>query len=260
MIRHGAAIAQMEEMVGFQMTQAPGTENNYIKPGVQSMTALPHAILVDQSGVRYMNEGGSYMAYCKGMLERNKTIPAVPSWAIFDSENLRNYMFAGTMAGTKKPKRWYDEGYLRKADTVEELAKLLKIEPATLKATIDRFNGFVAKGRDEDFHRGDRAYDRWLGDPYHAPSATLGTIAKAPFYAIPVVPGDVGTYGGVVTDTHARVLRNDGSVISGLYATGVSTASVMGRVYPGAGASVGPSFAWGYVAAKHAANADNTVR
>ncbi len=68
-----------------------------------------------------------------------------------------------------------------------------------------------------------------------------------------MVPGDVGTYGGVVTDEFARVLRQDGSVISGLYATGISTASVMGRVYPGAGCSVGPSFTYGYIAAKHAA-------
>ena len=70
----------------------------------------------------------------------------------------------------------------------------------------------------------------------------------------PVVPGDVGTYGGVVTDENARVLRDDGSVIQGLYATGISTASVMGRIYPGAGSSVGPSFVFGYIAAKHAAH------
>lgn len=80
----------------------------------------------------------------------------------------------------------------------------------------------------------------------------MGTIEKPPFYAYAFYPGDVGTYGGVITDVHARVLREDGSVIEGLYATGISTAGVMGRVYPGAGASVGPSFVWGYVAAKHA--------
>ena len=104
----------------------------------------------------------------------------------------------------------------------------------------------------EQTNRGERAYDRWLGDPFHAPNASLGAIEEAPFYAVAVYPGDVGTYGGVVTDEHARVLRADGSPIAGLYATGVSTASVMGRAYPGAGASVGPSFLWGYVAAQHA--------
>ena len=255
MMRHGAAVAQMEEMVGQQTTLAPGSENDDIKPSAQRMTASPHAILVDQTGVRYMNEGGSYMAYCKQMLERNKTIPSVPSWAVFDSQYMRKYMLAGTMPGSRKPQRWYDEGYLKQADSIEGLARQLEIDPGALKATIERFNGFVAKDSDEDFHRGKRAYDRWLGDSEHKPSATLGTIERAPFFAVPVVPGDAGTYGGVVTDEHARVLREDGSVIGGLYATGVSTASVMGRCYPGAGSSVGPTFVWGYVAAQHVAGA-----
>jgi 3-oxosteroid 1-dehydrogenase len=256
MMRIGAAVAQMEERVGNQQTLPPGAEESESKPTAQGITAAPHVILVDRSGVRYMNEGGSYMAYCKAMLERNKTVPAVPSWAVFDSRYLAKYMLAGTLPGSKKPQSWFDSGYLKKANTLEELARQLEIDPATLTATVERFNGFVARNRDEDFHRGERAYDRWLGDPYHKPSETLGAIDKAPFYAIAVVPGDVGTYGGVVTDEHARVLREDGSVIPGLYATGVSTASVMGRAYPGAGSSVGPSLVWGYVAAKHAAKMD----
>jgi 3-oxosteroid 1-dehydrogenase len=254
MMRHGAAIAQMQERVGNQFTPQPGWEESEFRQAAQSVTAAPHCILVDQSGVRYMSEGGSYMAYCKGMLERNKSVPAVPSWAVFDAQYLRNYILAGTMPDTKKPQRWYDEGYLRTADSVEGLARSLKIDPATLKATVERFNGFVAQNRDDDFHRGARAYDRWLGDWLHKPSESLGSIAEAPFYAVPVLPGDVGTYGGVVTDEHARVVREDGSVIAGLYATGVSTASVMGTSYPGAGSSVGPSFLWGYVAAKSAAS------
>jgi 3-oxosteroid 1-dehydrogenase len=199
------------------------------------------------------------MAYCKAMLERNKTVPAVPSWAVFDSQCMSQYMVAGTMPGSKKPAAWHEQGYLRSGNTIEELAQRLNIDPARLKATVERFNNFVDQNRDEDFHRGARAYDRWLGDPYHKPSETLGRVATAPFYAVPVVPGDVGTYGGVVTDVHARVLRADGSVIQGLYATGVSTASVMGRVYPGAGSSVGPSCTWGYVAAKHAADASKVL-
>jgi 3-oxosteroid 1-dehydrogenase len=251
MMRHGAAIAQMEEMVGNQMSIPPGMENDAVKPVVQGVTAAPHAILVDQTGVRYMNESGSYMTYCQGMLERNKSVPAVPSWAIMDSQYIKNYGLITPFPSKKKPQEWYDSGYLKKADTIEELATLLKIEPATLRGTVDRFNGFVDKNKDEDFHRGERAYDRWLGDPYHEKNASLGALSEGPFYAVEVVPGDVGTYGGVVTDANARVLRGDGTVIEGLYATGVSTASVMGRAYAGAGASVGPSFVWGYVTAKH---------
>ncbi len=253
MMRHGAAIAQMEEMVGTQLTIPPEQQGADFMPTAQRLTAAPHAILVDQSGVRYMNEGGSYMAYCKGMLERNRQVPAVPGWAIFDQQYIGKYMLAGKMPGSRKPQRWFDEGYLHKADTIEALAQKIKVDAATLKATVQRFNGFVAKNHDEDFHRGERAYDRWLGDPFQQPSESLGVIAQAPYYAVPVVPGDVSTYGGVVTDECARVLRQDGTVMPGLYATGVSTASMMGRAYPGAGCSIGPSFVWGYIAARHAA-------
>jgi 3-oxosteroid 1-dehydrogenase len=177
MIRQGAAIAQMEERVGNQQTLPPGAEDREAKPTAQALTASPHAILVDQSGVRYMNEGGSYMAYCKTMIERNKTVPAVPSWAVFDSQYMRKYMLAGTMPGSKKPQSWYDSGYLQKADTIGGLARQLNSDPAALEATVERFNQFVARNRDEDFHRGERAYDRWLGDQYNKPSETLGSIS-----------------------------------------------------------------------------------
>jgi 3-oxosteroid 1-dehydrogenase len=252
--RIGAALAQMEERVGNQMSLPPGHQG--IVPMVQMELAKPHAILVDQSGVRYMNEGGSYMEFCQGMLRRHRTTPAVPSWMVFDAQYMKKYMLVGTMPGSKKPQAWFDSGFLRKAASIEELAQSVQIDPARLRASIERFNGFVRDNRDSDFHRGNRAYDQWLGDRLHKPSMTLGALEIPPFYAVPVVPGDVGTFGGLVTDEYARVLDKRGSVIRGLYATGNSTASVMGRTYPGAGASVGPSFTWGYVAAKHAVNAE----
>lgn len=258
MERIGAVLAQMDQMVGFQTTRAPGFETDYVKPSGQSLTGKPGAILVDQSGVRYMNEGGSYELYCQTMLERNRTVPAVPSWAIFDQRYAEDYQVAGKWAGRKaKPEGWVETGYLKQADTIEGLAQQIDVEPAVLKATVERWNGFVDKGVDDDFQRGARAYDQWLGDPFVQPNPALGRIDRPPFYAVDIVPGDVSTCGGVITDVHARVLRADGSLIDGLYATGVSAASVMGGVYPGAGASIGPSLTFGYVAARHAANLDN---
>jgi 3-oxosteroid 1-dehydrogenase len=221
---------------------------------MQGVTAKPHAILVDQSGVRYMNEGGSYELYCEIMRKRHLTVPAIPSWAIMDSQFMEEYQLCGSAGIKKKPRSWIETGYLKQADSVEELAKVIKVDPAVLKATVDRWNGFVDKGVDEDFHRGERAYDNWLGDPFFkdGPNKSMGRIAKGPFYAVDVIPGDVSTFGGAVTDAHSRVVRRDGSVIPGLYAAGVATASAMGRVYPGAGASIGPSMVFGYIAAKHA--------
>lgn len=264
MMTLGAAIGQMEEMVGNQMSIPPGCENEgngvpLAQTGGQMNIAKPHSIVIDQSGVRYTNESGSYMEFCQNMLKRDRVVPAVPSWWIVDQQYMDNYMYTGTMPGSKKPQAWYDTGFLKRADRLEDLAPQIGIDPAILRQTVDRFNAGARDGVDPDFHRGDRAYDNWLGDFHRKGSHTLGPVEKGPFYAAPVVPGDVGTYGGVVTDENARVLREDGSVIAGLYATGISTASVMGRIYPGAGSSVGPSFVFGYIAAKHAANADNFV-
>jgi 3-oxosteroid 1-dehydrogenase len=259
MMRLGAATGQMDECVGNQMSIPPGLENMdgnglpLAAVGGMMDMAKPHSILVDQTGIRYMNEGGSYMEVCQRMLARHREVPAIPSWWIMDSQYMNRYLFCGTMPGAAQRRAWIDSGWLKMAETIEALARLCGIDPENLKRTLAIFNADAGAGKDTQFHRGGRAYDRWLGDPLHRPSAALGTIEKHPFYAAPVVPGDVGTYGGVVTDTYARVLREDGSPILGLYATGTSTASVMGRFYPGAGASVGPSFTWGYIAAKHAA-------
>jgi 3-oxosteroid 1-dehydrogenase len=255
MMRIGAKMGHMNEFVGNQMILPPASAE---PAGVQTQLAKPHAFLVDQSGLRYMNEGGSYMLFCQQMLERHKTVPAVPSWMIMDSRFMRRYMLADTMPGSRKPEAWFDSGFLKKADTIEDLARACGIPPQTLASTTARFNGFARAGKDVDFGRGDSAYDRFLGDFTHRPSNTLGTVEEGPFYAVQVVPGDVGTYGGVVTDSAARVLREDGGVIQGLYATGTTTAGVMGRAYPGAGCSIGPSFTWGFVAAKHAAGLGNS--
>lgn len=259
MERIGAALGQMEEMVGNQMTIAPGGENSGDGVALRSLLggqmtyAKPHSIVVDQSGVRYMNEGGSYMEFCQNLLKREReTGGGLPSWWISDQEGRDKY------AGGTPPKDLIESGFIKTSDTIEGLAAQMGVDPATLRQTVDTFNGYARDGVDRAFGRGARAYDRYIGDFYQKDAAqSLGAIEKGPFYAAPVVPGDVGTYGGVVTDANARVLRPDGSVIEGLYATGVSTASVMGRIYPGAGASIGPSFTWGYVAAKHAAGAGN---
>jgi len=254
----GAATGQLNELIGNQVSLPPGRENGPGKEMNLSLTSSqmdftkPHSVVVDQSGCRYMNEAGSYVQFCQNMLARHKSVPAVPSWWIFDQQFMRKYMVGGTMPGTKKPQSWFDAGYLKKADSIEELAGLIKVDPAVLRASTQRFNEGAKIGRDEEFKRGQRAYDEWLGDHYHRPSQTLGPVEQPPFYAAPVVPGDVGTFGGVVTDAFARVLRGDGTPIKGLYATGTTTASVMGRVYAGAGSSIGPSFVWGYVAARQA--------
>jgi 3-oxosteroid 1-dehydrogenase len=254
--RAGAVAVQMGERIGMQIALPPGSEQMKVKAAMQNDICKPHAIAVEQSGVRFARESSSHPEFSERMLERNKSVPALPSWMICDSQYLAKYMLAGTMPGRKKPPAWTESNFLRSGETIEALAAACGIDGARLRATVDRFNGFVAEGRDGDFGRGDLAYDRWVGDPLaasaSAPSNTLGTIEQAPFYAVALYPGDVGTYGGLLTDVHARVLRGDGSVIDGLYATGTSAASVMGHAEPGPGGSIGPALTWAYAAAQHA--------
>jgi 3-oxosteroid 1-dehydrogenase len=252
--RLGAALAQMDTRVCAQVALVPGKK--WPLAGLQTEMAKPHAIVVDQSGVRYVSEAGSYMDFCAAMMERNNTVPAVPSWMVVDTQFLLRYTLAGAMPG-KTPESWERLGFLKRGDTLQTLGAACGIDGDKLAATVARFNVFARAGHDVDFGRDEGAYRQWLGDGNNKPSPTLGTLEVAPFFAIQVFPGNVGTFGGIVTDADARVLRDDATPIPGLYATGTSTASVMGRTSPGAGASVGPSFTWGYVAAKHAANAGN---
>lgn len=142
-----------------------------------------------------------------------------------------------------------------KAASLDELAATTGLPPEAFTATIERFNGFARTGVDADFHRGESAYDRYYGDPTNKPNPNLGEISHGPFYAAKMVPGDLGTKGGVVTDAVGRALRDDGSVIEGLYAAGNVSAPVMGHTYPGPGGTIGPAMTFGYLAALHLAGA-----
>jgi 3-oxosteroid 1-dehydrogenase len=146
-----------------------------------------------------------------------------------------------------------ESGVIVKADTLEELAEKIGVSPDALAATVERFNGFARSGVDEDFQRGESAYDRYYGDPTNKPNPNLGELSHAPYYAAKLVPGDLGTKGGVRTDVHGRALRDDDSIIEGLYAAGNVSSPVMGHTYPGPGGTIGPAMTFGYLAALHLA-------
>jgi 3-oxosteroid 1-dehydrogenase len=209
----------------------------------------PGAIFVDNTGQRFCNESNSYVEVGKAMYA-NK---AVPCWLIFDEGYVQRYAATSNPLKRGLPQEVIDSGAIRRAETVEELADLIGVDPVGLNQTVARFNEYAAKGLDPDFGRGQSAYNDCLGDPGHKPNRSLGALDKSPFYATEVYPNDVGTCGGLVTDQYARVLDNGDQPIPGLYATGNITATVMGRTYPGAGASIANTMVFGYVAARHAA-------
>lgn len=214
--------------------------------------SLPYSIMVDQNGLRFCDEAGAYMEIGERMIKlQQETGRGIPAWMIFDKRH-RDWYPWGAMPPGKTPQSWLDSGYMKKAETLDELARLCGIDSKGLAGEITRFNGFCRAGHDADFNRGGRHFDRAHGDPTVKPNPSLGAIEQAPFYAVAMYPADVGTAGGVVTDPFARVRRDDGSVIEGLYAIGNSAASPFGRCYPGAGATIGPSMVFGFVAAMHA--------
>jgi 3-oxosteroid 1-dehydrogenase len=208
-------------------------------------------MIVDSGGSRYFNEAASYMEAGQRMYERNLTVPAIPSWMIFDSRYRRRYPLAFRRPGLS-PAKWKTRDFTIKAPTLEGLAAECGLDAGALRTTVDRFNRFAADGIDIDFHRGEGDHERWYGDAANRPNPCMGPIEQPPFYAVALYPGDVGTSGGLVCDEHSRVLNRAGEPITGLYASGNSTASVMGRTYPGPGASIGASMVFAYIAAKDA--------
>lgn len=248
--KHGAALDLMDQAWWVPGTIPPELKGVY--PFMHNTDiSKPHCIIVNRQGRRILNESGSYMENGQRLYQND-----VPAYVILDSRHRKRYAW-GVQPPGKTPREWFDSGFLKTAGTIEELAVKAGIDPAGLRAEVEKFNGYCETGKDLDFNRGGRGYDNWFGDPTHKPNPNLGKIEKPPFYAMELIPGDVGTSGGIVTDEYARALRPDGSVIPGLYATGNSTASVMGRCYPAAGASIGASFIFAWIAAHHATGGES---
>ena len=211
--------------------------------------SMPHCMIVDQTGERYFNESESYVDAGHAILERQeKNGKSIHSWLILESRNRNKYLF-GDMLPRLTPKKAIESGFLIKANTIEELARKCEIDLTGLQATVTRFNQFAEKGTDEDFGRGNSAYDNYYGNPTYK-NPNLGAIEKAPYYACKIFPGDLGTKGGIVANENGQALKN-GQPINGLYATGNCSASVMGRVYPGPGSTLGPTTVFGYISANH---------
>jgi 3-oxosteroid 1-dehydrogenase len=212
---------------------------------------LPGSIVVNGVGRRYVNEACPYVNFVHTMYRENASgVPHIPSLLIFDQRFRDRYPLMGTPPRKSLPKEMEQAGAVVIAHTLPELERKLDLPEGSLRATVDRWNDMVAAGRDLDFGTGDSAYDRYYADATVKPNPCMAPIDKAPFYGMPLVPGDLGTKGGLVTNEFAQVLREGGSVIDGLFAAGNCSSSVMGHEYPGAGGTLAPAMVFGYIAAK----------
>ena len=243
--RLGAAVELMDD--SWWGPSVPLTGGPYF---CLSERTLPGCVMVNERGLRFVNEAAPYVDAVHAMYGAGDgSAQNFPTWLIMDQRYRNRYMFIGRGPRQAFPGRWYKAGIVHRAGTIGSLAEKIGLPPDALVSTVERFNGFARTGVDEDFRRGDSAYDKYYGDPRNKPNPSLAALSVAPFYAVKMVPGDLGTKGGLRTDTHARVLREDGSAIPGLYAAGNSSAPVMGHTYAGPGATIGPAMTFGYLAA-----------
>jgi 3-oxosteroid 1-dehydrogenase len=242
--RVGAALDQMDSAWWGPMIPLP--DGPYF---CLSERTLPGNIFVNAAGNRFVNEAAPYGDVVHVMYAQNPTAPDIPAWMITDQQYRNRYLFRDISPLLPYPDAWYQGGAVFQDWTVEGLATKIGVPPAALRATVTRFNALARAGKDTDFHRGYSAYDAYYADPTNLPNPCLATLELPPYYAMKIVPGDLGTNGGMRTDARARVLRADNSVIPGLYAAGNASAAVMGRGYAGAGSTLGPAMTFGYVAA-----------
>jgi 3-oxosteroid 1-dehydrogenase len=217
--------------------------------------SLPGSLIVNQDGERFINESTDYMSFGQRMLNLERAGNRVESmWIVFDQQYRNGYVFAAELFPRMAiPKSWYDAGIAHRAATLADLGAQMGVPGDRFTQTMRRFNEGAHAGIDGDFHRGESAYDRYYGDPTITPNPNLRPLENGPFYAVRMVLSDLGTCGGLRADDRARVLREDGTSIDGLYAIGNTAANAFGATYPGAGATIAQGLVYGYIAAMDAA-------
>ncbi|MGB9303662.1 MAG: 3-ketosteroid-delta-1-dehydrogenase, partial [Mycobacterium sp.] len=216
--------------------------------------SLPGSLIVNQNGHRFANESTDYMSFGQRLLELERSgSPVEAMWIIFDQQYRNSYVFGAELFPRMRiPQAWYDNGVAKRADGLAELGALIGVPVSEFTKTMTRFNESASAGQDPDFGRGRSAYDRYYGDPTITPNPNLRPLVKGPFYGVKMVLSDLGTCGGLKADDRARVLREDGGVIPGLYAIGNTAANAFGTTYPGAGATIAQGLVYGYIAARDA--------
>lgn len=231
------------------LRERDGTEVKY--PHLAFDRCKPGSIIVNAGGQRFTNEAGCYHDVVTAM----HTTGAVPAWLVGDRPFLRRYGMGMARPFPYLVRPLVRSGYLLEAQSLAGLAQQMGVEPAALEATVARFNAHALRGEDVDFKRGGDSYSRSLGDPEHLPNPSLGVIERGPFYALKLLPGDVGTFRGLQVNTDAQVVDAHGAPVTGLYACGLDIDSVFSGYYPGAGAMHGPNITFAYIAARHIATA-----
>lgn len=209
--------------------------------------AKPGVIAVTPQGKRFTNEGNSYHDFIQDMVKACAGNAEISAWLICDHKTLRQYGLGCVPPFPMPIGRYLRNGYLTQGGSISDLAQKLGIDRQVLEETVGYFNQYAIKGEDPQFHKGSKAYNRYQGDAQHLPNPCVAPLQKAPYYAIKLVVGDIGTFAGLATNGSSQVLDQQNQAIPGLYAVGNDIASIMGGNYPGAGITLGPALTFGYI-------------
>jgi hypothetical protein len=218
--------------------------------------AKPGMIAVNASARRFVNEAFSYHEFVRAMLREASGAPDARFHLICDSRFIWNYGLGRIKPFTRNLQPYLESGELKQAANIPALADAIGLAAPALTTTIGQYNDGAQRGADPQFGRGSTIYQRALGDAGHKPNPCVAPIDQAPFYALRTFPADLGTAIGLKVDGEARVLRQDGSVIAGLYACGNDMASIMNGNYPGPGITLGPALTFGYIAGRYLARTE----
>jgi len=211
--------------------------------------AKPGVIAVTPKGKRFVNEGNSYHDFIQALFAQKET----SAWLVTDHRAIRAYGLGFVKPWPLPLGPHLKSGYLISGSSFKDLAAKMKINAIEFEKTLIRFNEHAESGSDPDFGKGSTAYNRFYGDTEIKPNPCVAPIVAAPFYAVKVVVGDLGTYAGIATNGNAQVLDENKRPIPGLYAAGNDALSIMGGNYPGPGITLGPAMTFGWIAGRHLA-------
>src|SRR3954451_21026146 len=253
-MRIGAGLGNMREAWWVPIIDVPMPDGGLAGWQVNGERSRPHSIMVNKRGRRFADEAANYNALGAAFHVLDVTefdYINHPAWLVFDDHYLRRYGLAGFKAGQGRP----TPDWMLEAPDLETLASRIEVPTEALAETVGRGPEHASEGPAPDFRRAESPHARWwghspLGD---GPEPPLGPLDPAPFYAVRVWSGCLGTKGGPRTDANAQVLDVDGAPIEGLYAAGNVMASVLGMTYGGAGGTLGPAMVFGFLAGRHAA-------
>jgi len=217
--------------------------------------AKPGVIAVTRKGTRFVNEGNSYHDFVQALFRACEGEAETCAWLLTDRRAIRAYGLGFVKPFPLPLAPHLESGYLLRGRTLAELAQRAGIDAAALEATVARYNEHAVRGEDPAFAKGGTAYNRFYGDIDIKPNPCIAPLAKAPFYAVKLWVGDLGTYAGILTNASAQVLDERRRPIEGLYAAGNDMASIMGGSYPGPGITLGPAMTFGWIAGRHLAGA-----